>query len=59
MANKSNSTVADVEIANDGAEGGNATPHDGGFSLEQLDKILDAFAPLLKVRSFVPTMGVA
>ena len=56
MAKKSNSTPADVEIA----EGGNATPHDGSLSrLEQLDGVLDAFAPLLKVRSFVPTMGIA
>jgi hypothetical protein len=56
MANKSNSTVADVEIA----ESGNATAHDGGLSrLEQLDEILDAFAPPLQVRSFVPTMGIA
>jgi len=36
MAKKSNSTVADVEIANDGVEGGNATPHDVVFSPEQL-----------------------
>jgi hypothetical protein len=32
MAKKSNSTAADVEIA----EGGNTTPHDVGFSPEQL-----------------------
>jgi hypothetical protein len=36
MAKKSNSAVPDVEISDDGFEGGNATPHDGGFSLEPL-----------------------
>jgi hypothetical protein len=57
MTKKSNNAVPDVAIGKNDCEGGNAAPHDEGFSIEQLEASIGGSAKFEEIKYDI-SMGI-